>query len=60
MTYVAFLIRWYVVNCFFNVFCVFLGKYSPQGNTLFVSSCMEVALHICCMSSNNFCMMLSI
>ena len=55
----CFLIRWYVLICFFHGFCSFLGKKPPCCDVLFVSVGIGAVLHVFSMVSDIFCMMWS-
>ena len=57
--YIVFLIRWYVLICFFHGFCSFLGKKPPCCDVLFVSVGIGAILHVFSMVSDIFCMMWS-
>ena len=59
--YITFLIRWYVLICFFQVFfCSFFGKKSPCCDVLLVSVGMGAALHVFSTVLDTFCMIWSI
>ena len=49
-----------MVKCFFNVFCSFLGRNPSYCVTWLISNCMGVALHIFCIVSNIFWIILFI
>ena len=55
--YIAFLIRWYVLICFFHIFCSFFGKKSPYHDVLLVSVGMGIALHVFSIISDIFWIM---
>ena len=52
--YIAFLIRWYVLMCFFHAFCSFLGKNPPCCDVLLISVGMGVTLHVVSIVSDIF------
>ena len=52
--YIAFLIRWYVLMCFFHCFCSFLGKKPSCCDVLLVSVGIGVVLHVFVMVSDIF------
>ena len=56
---IVFLIRWYVLICFFHGSCSFLGKKPPCCDVLFVSVGIGVVLHMLSMVSDIFWMMWS-
>ena len=54
MVCIAFLIRWYVLICFFHVFWSFLCNNSPCCIALFISIGREIILHVFSMISKFF------
>ena len=53
LIYIPFLI-WYVLICFFHIFCSFLGKKPPCCDALLVSVGIGVALHVFLIVSDIF------
>ena len=52
--YIAFLIKWYVLICFFHIFYSSLGKKPPCLDDLLVSVGIGVELHVFTIVSDIF------